>query len=297
MRSSLLTRQRALVAARDVTYLRYSTANPSILAHSSAAPCSSPVTPLRQTPPPNFLCRSPLSTRQISSSTRNAPPSSAAAEVPPITKEEEEQQQQQQAGGKESSSSKTKPTAAATKETVGPTHYPFFPETLPQGPPPDGPFVIDTRALRREFLALQSRAHPDLASHSEKSSAQALSARINEAYKVLSSPLLRAQYLLHLKGEDAGLGEKGKTDDPELLMEVLETHHAIEDAESETELEGIRAENEGRIRESEGRLEGFFKRDEMAEAREEAVRLKYWVAVREKIHEWEVEKGKDEGKE
>ena len=71
-------------------------------------------------------------------------------------------------------------------------------------------------------------------------------------------------------------------------MEVMEAHHAVEDATSETELEVVRRENEERIEESELRLAGHFEGDDIKRAREEAVKLKYWIALREKIHEWEV---------
>jgi len=128
---------------------------------------------------------------------------------------------------------------------------------------------------------------------SQKAAAQVLSARLNEAYKTLSSPLLRAQYLLALRGQaDRSSSEAAKTDDPELLLEVLETYHTIEEAQTEEELEGIRQDNEARVRESEGRIAGMIEREEWEMVAEETVRMKYWVSVGEKIHEWEVGHGK-----
>src|SRR5689334_18493165 len=41
------------------------------------------------------------------------------------------------------------------------THYHFFPESLPSGPPPKGRFAVDLSSLKKEFLQLQARAHPD----------------------------------------------------------------------------------------------------------------------------------------
>ena len=124
-----------------------------------------------------------------------------------------------------------------------------------------------------------------------KARAQATSARINEAYKTLSHPLLRAQYVLSLRtGEDVAADETAKVEDPELLMLVLETRECIEEAESEGDLEGLRAENEERIEDSVKRLGRMFAADDLAGAREEVVRLRYWMNIRESVDNWE--KGK-----
>ncbi|KAI1799719.1 Co-chaperone Hsc20 [Daldinia bambusicola] len=170
------------------------------------------------------------------------------------------------------------------------SHYDLFPQTLPQGPPPSGPFAIDVRALRREFLTLQASAHPDLAPHgsSSKRRAEAASALINEAYRTLADPLSRAQYLLRLKWDiDAAGEETARVEDPELLMLVLETREMIEEASSEEDLKPIAEENEGRIRESEDRLARAFAEDDREGARREVTRLRYWVNIRDAVRDWE----------
>jgi molecular chaperone HscB len=204
-------------------------------------------------------------------------------------------------------------TGTATSEPPSatsfiPTYYALFPETLPNGPPPRGKFHIDVRALRREFLRLQAASHPDfhhaaassspspqeLSSNNSKSAAriraEATSALINAAYKTLSSPLLRGQYLLReqhgidLEGDEAGAEA---APDPELLMTVLEAREAIEEAEREEDLEEVRAANEERIRESEARLGDALESGDTQSAKEEAVRLRYWVNIREGVNNWE----------
>ncbi|KAI1180645.1 Co-chaperone Hsc20 [Nemania sp. FL0916] len=195
-----------------------------------------------------------------------------------------------------SAQSSTEAAAAETEtDSATPqTHYDFFPQTLPQGPPPQGPFAIDVRALRREFLRLQASAHPDLHPAHLRSRAQATSARINEAFRTLESPLLRAQHVLSIRRGSAtsmAEDETASVRDPELLALVLETREVIEDAESEEELEGVRGENEGRIRESVERLGELFKGDEVEEAEREVVRLRYWMNIRESILNWERGKG------
>lgn len=193
------------------------------------------------------------------------------------------------------------------------THYDFFLASLPTGLPPKGPFTPDLKALRNEFLKLQALAHPDRfpGQANAQSFAQTLSARINEAYKTLQDPLLRAQYLLTLRHEQssdsgnsasaqaaaeayqsmdeaASLGE-GKGDQ-ELLMEVLELREAIEEAETEEEIENLRVENRGRIEGSVKVLEEAFSADDLGRAGREAVRLRYWVNVEDTLKAWE--KGK-----
>ena len=83
-----------------------------------------------------------------------------------------------------------------------------------------------------------------------------------------------------------GDGEGGA----ELLAEVMEAREAIEGAEGEEEIAGMRAGNEGRIRGSEGALGEAFARDDVEGARREAVRLRYWVNIKAVLDEWE--KGK-----
>lgn len=170
------------------------------------------------------------------------------------------------------------------------THYAFFPSTLPSGPPPVGRFNVDTVALKREFLQLQARAHPDLHPPENKTKAQALSARINEAYKTLQNPLLRAQYLLSLRGIEVAEDETAKVDDPELLMEVLEAREQIEEAESEDDLMEMKEENDERIQASVKVLEAAFEDDDVTTAKSEAVKLRYWINIKESLDDWE--KGK-----
>ncbi|KAH6648342.1 Co-chaperone HscB, C-terminal oligomerization domain-containing protein [Truncatella angustata] len=179
------------------------------------------------------------------------------------------------------------PTSPAPSTAVPQTHYEFFPQSLPQGPPPSGPFGVDVRALRREFLQLQGRAHPDLHPPQMKSRAEATSARINEAFRTLSSPLLRAQYLLSLRGLDVANDETAKVEDPELLMEVLEAREEIEEAAEESELEPLRARNAEREEESIAELEKCFTENDLEGAMRECVRLRYWVNIRESINNWE----------
>ncbi|EAA28897.1 hypothetical protein GE21DRAFT_1652 [Neurospora crassa] len=193
-----------------------------------------------------------------------------------------------------------------------PRYYALFPITLPLGPPPSGPFDIDVRALRREFLRLQAASHPDF-HHSanqfdsnssngnsdesllQRRKAEATSSLINSAYKTLSSPLLRAQYLLKelydvdLAGDESTDYQNGS--DPTLLMTVLEAREQIDEAKTEADLEPVREENEARIKESEEKLSEAFAKEDVEAATRECVKLRYWMGIREGCNEWEEGKG------
>ena len=183
-------------------------------------------------------------------------------------------------------------TRAPIKESIIPqTFYEYFSQTLgADAVPPKGPFAIDLRALKKEFLQLQAKAHPDTAPADKKRQAEALSARINEAYKTLQNPLHRAQYLLKLRGIDVAEDETASVDDPELLMEVLETRETIEEAQSESDLLPLTEVNDKRIQSSVSVLDQAFKADDMDLAKAESIKLRYWVNIKESIDGWE--KGK-----
>ncbi|KAJ5555432.1 hypothetical protein N7535_007867 [Penicillium sp. DV-2018c] len=174
-------------------------------------------------------------------------------------------------------------------------HYTIFPKTLSGGPPPNSSFEISSSDLRREFLQLQGLVHPDKYPNGvEKQQAEALSARINEAYRTLLDPLQRAQYLLReWHGIDV-TAEDGASEhalDPETLMEVMEVQETIEgvgaSAEGETQINALKKENELRVAECVENLGAAFDRGDVEAARKECVRLRFWYSVGEGLRAWE----------
>lgn len=89
---------------------------------------------------------------------------------------------------------------------------------------------------------------------------------------------------LGVGGDGDGEGEVGEG---ELLMEVMEVREAIEGAEGQEEVEGLKGVNEGRIKESVRVLEEAFRGDDVAGAKREAVRLRYWMNIKESLDAWE----------
>ena len=180
--------------------------------------------------------------------------------------------------------------------TTGPlpditTHYTLFPISIPAGPPPSGPFAIPLPHLRREFLSLQSLHHPDkyTSSPTTHTKAVALSSLINNAYRSLSDPLLRAQYLLLQKyGIDVMSEDNSENQtDQDTLMEVMEAQEAVEGAESEQDVEDLKTENRARIEETTDRMGRAFEADDMESAKRECVRLKYWRSLQQGLDDWE----------
>lgn len=231
--------------------------------------------------------------------------------------------------GEEEEGRKKKRDATTGQHEKPLPYYALFPQTLPGGAPPDGPFDIDVRALRREFLQLQAASHPDLhhqaqtstvstststddsssssspsasrtttttssssKSHSEpRRRAEALSSHINSAYRTLSSPLLRAQYVLAERhGVDLAGDEAARVSgppDPALLMAVLEARETVEEARGEADLAGLSRENDERISGAVGRLGRALEAGDVPGAVAETVRLRYWENIRESIRNWE----------
>ena len=188
-----------------------------------------------------------------------------------------------------STSDSIPPSAPSTPDITN--HYTLFPLTLPHGPPPASPFALSRFSLRKEFLALQSQHHPDKhpAGSPHHRSSLALSSLLNTAYRTLSDPLLRAQYLLQLQyGIDVLSEDNGAhPTDQATLMEVMEMQEQIEGARSEEEIQVMMEENRMRIEETVERMAGMFEQGDGKGAERECVRLKYWRSLQEGLESWE----------
>ncbi len=112
-------------------------------------------------------------------------------------------------------------------------------------------FRFDPAVLDRAYHALQGEVHPDrhaAAGPAEQRIALQSSARVNEAYRALKDPVVRAQYLLSLHGVDAF--DETNTALPYAFLErqlerreIAETAMAAGDAGAlETVLRDVRAE-------------------------------------------------------
>ncbi len=89
-------------------------------------------------------------------------------------------------------------------------------------------FDIDLSAIAERYRELQRAVHPDRfanASDQERMLSVQQAAHVNEAYQTLKSPLLRARYLLELRG--IALNDTDTTMDPMFLMEQMELRESL----------------------------------------------------------------------
>ena len=92
-------------------------------------------------------------------------------------------------------------------------------------------FSVDEDDLNRRHMQLRTRMHPDrhIGMAAEQLAAEQLTARINEAYRTLADPMLRAAYLLARRGHDPFReNESGMPAD--FLEEQMEMRERLEDA-------------------------------------------------------------------
>ncbi len=136
---------------------------------------------------------------------------------------------------------RTRATPAKCSECNRPMDSPVFCSNCRTLHPPDGlnffqifelpaTFDLDLAELRRRYLRSSRAIHPD--HHGACPAAAALSlrtsARLNEAYRVLGDPLLRADYLLELAGGRSSAADKSVPQ--EVLAQTLMLQEEIEEA-------------------------------------------------------------------
>src|SRR5262247_4547577 len=102
---------------------------------------------------------------------------------------------------------------------------------------------LEPASLDRAYFALQRQWHPDrfvARPAEERARASVEAAALNDAYRTLKDPLSRAVYLAEMKG--VALPGDGKTiDDPDLLMEAMETREALHEADTIEAVERLSA--------------------------------------------------------
>lgn len=92
-------------------------------------------------------------------------------------------------------------------------------------------YQVDLSLLADRYRSMQRKFHPDRYARKpsqEQRLAVQYAAVINQAYTELSSPLLRAQYLLSLQNMD-GDGDVKITRDPQFLMQQIELREKLAD--------------------------------------------------------------------
>ncbi len=95
-------------------------------------------------------------------------------------------------------------------------------------------YAIDLAALERAFRDVQREVHPDRyaqAGDTEQRLAAQWATQVNEAYRILKSPLARARYFLKINGIDTK--EETNTAMPRaFLMQQMEWREAVAEAKA-----------------------------------------------------------------
>lgn len=119
-------------------------------------------------------------------------------------------------------------------------------------------FDLDAGALRRRYLELSRDVHPDRFGAAGADAADRslrAAARLNEAYRVLSEPISRAEYLLELSGGASASADKRVP--PDVLQASMALHEEIADARLADDAAALAALRESVAAEHARRLESI----------------------------------------
>lgn len=136
---------------------------------------------------------------------------------------------------------------------------------------------LELTQLDRAYFALQRQWHPDRfvgRPADQRARASIEAATLNDAYRTLKDPIDRAVYLATLKGVE--LPGDGKTiDDPDLLMEALETREALHEAETVDEVDRLAGQARRDVEEALAGLASLLLQDDKPAIRKTLLRLRY----------------------
>lgn len=148
-------------------------------------------------------------------------------------------------------------------------------------------FDVDVDGLERTYFELQRHLHPDRFAKKtpkEKSLSQQQAVTLNEAFETLKDPLLRADYLLKVLGED-GISHDHTVNDPALLMEAMETREALMEADSVDVVNDLTMKARRDVRYCVKQIAQAFADKKLDAARKLALRLKYLTKLLEETRQ------------
>jgi molecular chaperone HscB len=105
-------------------------------------------------------------------------------------------------------------------------------------------FRLESDRLERSYREIQSQVHPDRFAHAgdaERRASLQWTTRVNEAYRALKDPVLRAKHLLELHGVDVAF-ETNTAMPADFLMQQMELREALESAKDTAHLDRLRAD-------------------------------------------------------
>uniref|UniRef100_W8AZR6 Iron-sulfur cluster co-chaperone protein HscB, mitochondrial n=1 Tax=Ceratitis capitata TaxID=7213 RepID=W8AZR6_CERCA len=145
-------------------------------------------------------------------------------------------------------------------------------------------FSLQQQELTRRFRQLQTLVHPDKFSNKvtrEQNNSADWSALINKAYKTLSAPVERGQYLLRLQGEH--MPQDNSALNTEFLMEMMELNEKVDETNSRESLQQINNDIAQQLKEGVQVLSEKFDSKALNEAKFLLVKMKYLISVQNSI--------------
>ncbi|XP_020714583.1 iron-sulfur cluster co-chaperone protein HscB, mitochondrial isoform X2 [Ceratitis capitata] len=142
----------------------------------------------------------------------------------------------------------------------------------------------EIQELTRRFRQLQTLVHPDKFSNKvtrEQNNSADWSALINKAYKTLSAPVERGQYLLKLQGEH--MPQDNSALNTEFLMEMMELNEKVDETNSRESLQQINNDIAQQLKEGVQVLSEKFDSKALNEAKFLLVKMKYLISVQNSI--------------
>ncbi|KAK9921506.1 hypothetical protein M0R45_030015 [Rubus argutus] len=138
--------------------------------------------------------------------------------------------------------------------------------------------------LEGKYKDWQKKLHPDLVhskSEREREYAAEQSARVIDAYRTLSKPLVRAIYVLKLDGVD--IDEEETLSDFDLLTEIMEIREAVEEAPDSQALNQIQSLMQEKLKQWSNSFAKAFQSRNFEEAVKAIRRMTYYERVNEEI--------------
>ena len=156
-------------------------------------------------------------------------------------------------------------------------------------------FALDVNQLNSAYRKLQDEVHPDrFANGTEAERLQAVQAAslLNQAFSTLDSSLLRAQYLLQLRGIDTERVDQSNLS-PALLMEQIQWRESLEelprDDSALPQLDALRCEVEDKLATEELEFAATIKAADLQQAQQHFHAMQYMHKLRREIESVEEE--------
>jgi len=152
-------------------------------------------------------------------------------------------------------------------------------------------YELNLEDVQLKYTVLQQAVHPDKfanASDQEKRLSMQQTSHVNDAFQTLKDPVLRAVYLLKLKGVDVNL-ENETTMDMEFLMQQMEMREVLADIKAYDnpldKLDELGRNVKNSMTEMTTQFSDKFEADELDEGRELIRKLQFMKKAKRQIAE------------